>query len=87
MNMPDMNDIKKTVKDVGSMQVCGSMDLGMKLRRKDDPCHPVKSSELHVGYHVPLVKLALALLISAVALCTVCAVKHHCRRCCDCEDK
>lgn len=83
MNMPEM---KNKIKDIGSMELCSSMDLGMKVRRKDDPCFPVKSASVHLGCHIPLVKLAIVLLISVTALCTVCAIRHARRDCCDCDD-
>ncbi|MBQ4055028.1 MAG: hypothetical protein IJD17_04880 [Clostridia bacterium] len=81
MNMPEM---RKKIRDIGSMELCGSMDLGMKLHRKNDPCHPLKSAGIHARCRIPLVRLAIILLISVTALCTLCAVKQACRRdCCD----
>lgn len=82
MNMPE---IRKTIRDMGAMEVCGSMDLGMKLRKKNDTCHPIKSASVHAHCHIPLLKLAIILLISVTALCTLCAVRHACRDC-TCRD-
>ena len=78
MNMPQ---IRKKIRDIGSMELSGSMDLGMKLHHKNDPCHPVKSAGIHARCHLPLVRLAIILLITVTALCTLCAVKHACRDC------
>lgn len=75
MNMPQ---IRKKIRDIGSMELCGSMDLGMKLHHKNDPCHAVKSAGIHARWHLPLVRLAIILLIAVGALCTLCAVKHAC---------
>lgn len=83
MNMPQ---IRKKIRDIGSMELCGSMDLAMKLQRKNDPCHPVKSTGVHAYCRLPLVRLAIILLIAVTALCTLCAVKHACRDCSCCDD-
>ncbi|MBQ3100330.1 MAG: hypothetical protein IJC50_04995 [Clostridia bacterium] len=82
MNMPQ---IRKTVRDIGSMELCSSMDLGMKLQRKNDPCHPIKSGGVHAYCRVPLVKLAIILLVSVTALCTFFAIRCACRNC-GCRD-
>ena len=84
--MPDMNSVKSAVKDIGSMQLCTAMDVGMKLRRKDDPCHPLKSAELHACCKVGLLKLMLVLLISAAALGTAMTLGMRFGRCRSCDD-
>lgn len=84
--MPNTQEIKKKIKDIGSMELCSSMDLGMKVRRKDDPCHPIKSTGMHTSCHVPLVKLALVLIISVTTLCMICAVRHSHKKCCECDN-
>ncbi len=60
MQMPDMKQMKKTVKKADALQLCLSMDAGMKLRRKN-ALRPVKSLAIHKSCNIPVLRAALVL--------------------------
>ena len=60
MQMPDMKQMKKTVKDADRLQLCTSMDVGMKIKRKNQ-LHAIKSFAFHKSCNIPLLRAALIL--------------------------
>jgi len=74
MNMPDMKKAGKMMKDVNKLQICGSVDAGMKLCRKNE-LHPIKSMSIHKSCRIPLLKFALVVIGVAAALCAVMMIR------------
>ena len=58
--MPGLGGVKKKAADVGKMQICTSVDLGMKLCRRGGTA--VKSVSFHHGCKIGLVKAVLVML-------------------------
>lgn len=79
--MSDINQLKKAVCGLDSLQLCTAMDAGVRLSRKSDPCHPIKSAELHLGFRLPILRVALGLLVSAAVLCALVALRIKGRGC------
>ena len=74
MTMPEMKDIKKTVKDANSLRICGSLDAGIKLKRKND-LHAVKSFAVHKSCNIPLLRAVLVMLGIMASMCLLMMIK------------
>ena len=69
MQMPDIKKMKKAVKEADGLQLCTTMDAGMKIKRKND-LHAIKSFAIHKSCNIPILRAVL--IIAGVML--VCAL-------------
>ena len=63
--MPDMKKMKKAVKNADSLQLCTSIDAGMKIKRKND-LHAIKSFAFHKSCNIPILRAAL--IVAGIAI-------------------
>lgn len=75
MHLPDMKKTKKMMKDARRLQLCASVDAGLRICRKNE-LHPLKSVALHKSCRVPLLRVLLVTIAIAAALCAAVMIKR-----------
>ena len=77
-NIPDLKEVKSKASDVGKMQICTSVDLGMKLCRRGGGA--VKSASVHCSCKIGLVKAVLFLLGAMLVVAGMIALRRSAKK-------